>query len=168
MSVPSRCLDDAVEGTEFGHDQAACWTDLFDRHDITDQIDRPDMRQPSERKEPTENREPAEPTLPTDSTEPTEPTESTEPREPMHRMESRDHSDHRELSGDFDMRSSLLGTVRPAARCLRPNSSDAAFWLIGAAEGPRWGPSAGSLHARVRFDMPYFGAPISREAQPRC
>jgi hypothetical protein len=89
--------------------QAAFRTDLFVRHDITDQIDRPDMRQPSERKDPTENKEPAEPTLPTDSTEPTEPTESTEPREPMQRTESVDHSDHRELSLVFDMRSSLLG-----------------------------------------------------------
>jgi hypothetical protein len=67
------------------------------------------MRQPSERKDPTENNEPAEPTLPTDSTEPMEPTESTEPREPMERTESRDHSDHREPSPVFDMRSSLLG-----------------------------------------------------------
>jgi hypothetical protein len=110
---------------------AACKTDLFVRHDITDQIDKPDIRQPNERKDPTENSEPAEPTLPTDSTEPIEPTERTDPREPMERTESRDHSDQRELSPVFVMRSSLLGASAqlpscPVAQCLGTNSTDAA------------------------------------------
>jgi hypothetical protein len=176
LTVPTRpggrepFVRDAPEQARTGYlpAPAACRTDLFVHHDITDQIDKPDMRQPSERKDPTENKEPAEPTLPTDSTEPIEPTESTDPREPMERTESRDHSDQRELSPVFDMRSSLAGAFAPQPGVSGPNSSDAALWLIGAAEGPRWELLAGSIHARVRFDMPYFGAPISREAQPRC
>lgn len=126
------------------------------------------MRQPTERKEPIENTEPAEPTLPTDSTEPIEPTESTDPREPMERTESRDHSDHREPFPPLSLGTLIL--LRASAGSLRPTTSIVAISRVVAdrsGRGCQAGPSAEFLHSRVSFDMPYFGAPICREAQPR-